>query len=313
MNKKIYTALQKLLSPLLLVMIIFSCTTTSALADLKGLCQLSGKIKQEDKWMCRISEGSAGCLLNHDGNTEKCFTLKGGEEQGKNLVRFFLIPLQFLITYAAYIMGFFFLAWGLYRLRHSHEGGGAMRQASGTGSFLCFLAAALLFQYQYAAKLVGNSILGANLSGTTQWDYSSGTITAGTDPKNRRSLPIDPTNIFGYYNAPNNEQDQLAYGTDLNGQGNVNLKATAYGWSDSEQDQFSTLQTLFATLMIVGFISFVRGAMLLVKAGEGVNSGESTGTKAVTHLIAGGILCNANHAAAIINNVIQNVNSSGQS
>ena len=48
-------------------------------------------------------------------------------DQAKNIVRFLLIPLQFLITYLAYIMGFFFLAWGLYRLRHAHEGGGAMR------------------------------------------------------------------------------------------------------------------------------------------------------------------------------------------
>ena len=81
---------------------------------------------------------------------------------------------------------------------------------------------------------------------------------------------------------------------------------------NGDRDQYQTLQTLFATLMIIGFISFIRGAMLLVKAGEGaMQAGESTGTKAVTHILAGGLLCNANHVASVINQMVDSVNSGG--
>ena len=229
---------------------------------------------------------------------------------GQHIVRYMLIPLQFLITYIAYIMAFFFLAWGLYRLRHAHEGGGANRQASGVGSALCFFAAALLFQYQYAVKLVGNSFLGIPSKPSGSWNYSSGT-----------QLPMDPPNLFGYFNLAackqknNKDRDscsKLAGSDSLEENNKTGILtsggSTRYNWSGNKEE-YATLETLFATLMIIGFISFVRGAMLIVKAGEGtMQAGESTGTKAVTHILAGGLLCNANHVASAINNMVNQVN-----
>ena len=258
------------------------------------------------------------CFAKHTTSAEQKKCLQVNMNQGQGIVRYMLIPLQFLITYVAYIMAFFFLAWGLYRLRHAHEGGGANRQASGVGSALCFFAAALLFQYQYAVKLVGTSFLGLPTINSTdggKWNYG------GT-----KTLPMDPKNLFGYFNLKQCETQQKS-GTpadkgckqlagddageegnkigiltsgDKSGQGSI-----ANGWNNGDQNEFSTLETLFATLMIIGFISFVRGAMLIVKAGEGtMQAGESTGTKAVTHILAGGLLCNANHVASVINNMV---------
>lgn len=243
-----------------------------------------------------------------------CFSVN--MNQGQGIVRYMLIPLQFLITYVAYIMAFFFLAWGLYRLRHAHEGGGANRQASGVGSALCFFAAALLFQYQYAVKLVGTSFLGLPTINSTdggKWNYG------GT-----KTLPMDPKNLFGYFNLKTC-QDQQKNGPDATANACTQLagsegvdndkigilttgSSNANNWKNGGNGEYSTLETLFATLMIIGFISFVRGAMLIVKAGEGtMQAGESTGTKAVTHILAGGLLCNANHVASVINNMVNQV------
>ena len=131
--------------------------------------------KKHDAWdkkFCEASCRNGGCAYNitlhpSQGPITSCFSVNMNHGQG--IVRYMLIPLQFLITYVAYIMAFFFLAWGLYRLRHAHEGGGANRQASGVGSALCFFAAALLFQYQYAVKLVGTSFLGLPSVTSAQW------------------------------------------------------------------------------------------------------------------------------------------------
>ena len=196
-------------------------------------------------------------------------------KQNENLIRYALIPLEYIITYVAYILGFYFLAWGLFRLRHSQEGGSYNRQASGTGSALCFLAAVFLFQYQPVIKVLGQSLLGMD-SGAVQkqgWKVDSGT------------LPVDPVNIFGYLSGVGKDgKGEPKGGIIIDNRGDTNR---------------STLETLFAILMIVGFVSFIRGSILLVKAGEGAAGGESAGTKAVIHIIAAAILCNANHFTAI--------------
>ena len=69
-----------------------------------------------------------------------------------------------------------------------------------------------------------------------------------------------------------------------------------------------TLETLFAVLMVVGYISFLRGAVLLIKMGEGLAGGESSGSKATVHIVAAALLCNANHVASLIYNLSEQVN-----
>lgn len=340
MNKKKYTISKKWLAPLIQVAFLFLLFTCSSMAEAAGdTCETRypstdakfQKLNQEcnECWSGALAHPfmQQTCLMNPGSNMSTCIAGGTGTKnpdtkdpkrcfeihdyQGKNIARFMLIPLQFLITYVAYIMAFYFLSWGLYRLRHSHEGGGAMKNASGTGSFLCFVAAALLFQYQYAVKLVGESFLGPHLESNAYWDYSSGSDTPGG---NRKLLPIDPKSLFGYYNLDDGAicsgghtgKQCYAYGI-VHATSGI-LVNRAPGW---DGDEYATLETLFATLMIIGFISFVRGAMLLVKAGEGMHSGESTGTKALTHILAGGLLCNANHVASVLNNVISNTDKSG--
>ena len=229
---------------------------------------------------------------------EKCkdqCAIKLNQQQAVTIVQYALIPIQFLITYVAYIMGFFFLAWGLYRLRHGHEGGGYNRQHSGAGTVLCFLAATMIFQYQWTTKMVGNSLLGP--SSVKNWRYGES-----------GALPVDPVNLFGYVSATNSG---LRDGGLKDEQGDGILQSRNWNEYSDNQQAFITLQTLFAVLMIVGYISFLRGAMLLVKMGEGSGGGESSGTKAVVHIVAAGLLCNANHVTALINNLSTQVNIAG--
>ena len=223
------------------------------------------------------------------------------QAQSVTIVQYALIPIQFLITYVAYIMGFFFMSWGIYRLRHGHEGGGFNQKHSGAGTALCFVAATMIFQYQWTTHMIGNSILGPETANMKGWQYS----TTG-------ALPLDPENLFGYVKAPNSKlksmalQDQASNGIL---QKDVWKTFTTSGQSGQS---FWTLETLFAVLMIVGYISFLRGALLLVKMGEGSGGGESSGTKAVVHIVAAGLLCNANHVTALINNLSGQINVTGQ-
>jgi hypothetical protein len=220
-----------------------------------------------------------------------CPLPKLNQTQAVTVVQYALIPIQFLITYVAYIMGFFFVAWGLYRLRHGHEGSGYNRQHSGTGTVLCFIAAAMLFQYQWTTHMLGNSIMGTT-------DKPGGWVISNTG-----SLPVDPKNLFGYVQGSTAQLRKNEAKTSGNGilQGNI---WNQYGQA---QESFMTLETLFAVLMVVGYISFLRGAMLLVKMGEGTGGGESSGTKAVVHIVAAALLCNANHVTALINNLTNQI------
>ncbi len=230
-----------------------------------------------------------------------CPVPKLSQDQSVTIVQYALIPIQFIITYVAYIMGFFFMAWGIYRLRHGHEGGGFNQKHSGAGTALCFVAATMIFQYQWTTHMIGNSILGPATANMKGWQYS----TTG-------ALPLDPENLFGYVKAPNSKlksmavQDQASNG--------ILQKDVWKTFTTSGQggQSFWTLETLFAVLMVVGFISFLRGAMLLVKMGEGSGGGESSGTKAVVHIVAAGLLCNANHVTALINNLSGQINVTGQ-
>ena len=217
------------------------------------------------------------------------------QKQAVSLVQYALVPLQVVISYVAYIIGFFFLMSGLYRLRHSSENQGYSRQHSGMGTVLSFLAAGMLFQYQWNISMFANSILGFKTS--QSWYYGG-----GTDAEHPKLLPTDPTNLMGYVSA----QDLSAYKGSilLDDSGTGVLQGDTwkdYGWGQ-DKDAFMTLQTLFAVLMVIGFISFIRGAMLLVKMGEGQGA-ESSGAKAITHIVAAAFLCNANHVASLISNL----------
>jgi hypothetical protein len=222
---------------------------------------------------------------------------KLNQAQAVTIVQYALIPIQFIITYVAYIMGFFFMAWGLYRLRHGHEGGGFNQKHSGAGTALCFVAATMIFQYQWSTKMIGNSMLGHGSDQTTGWDTSSGT------------LPLDPENLFGYVQGTNSALQSSA--VQVNSSSGI-----LQNWHDlhpgsRSAESFWTLETLFAVLMVVGYISFLRGALLLVKMGEGSGGGESSGTKAVVHIVAAGLLCNANHMTSLISNLSDQVNVAG--
>lgn len=228
-----------------------------------------------------------------------CFKKYGklNQTQAVTIVQYALIPIQFIITYVAYIMGFFFMAWGIYRLRHGHEGGGYNRQHSGAGTVLCFVAATMIFQYQWSTKMIGNSILGNGSDLTTGWDTDSGT------------LPLDPENLFGYVQGTNSALRSSTVQV-------TNSSGILQSWyhlhpGSRSAESFWTLETLFAVLMVVGYISFLRGAMLLVKMGEGMAGGESSGTKAVVHIVAAGLLCNANHVTSLISNLSGQVNAAG--
>jgi hypothetical protein len=237
-----------------------------------------------DKGFCQTSCGLSPPRLN--------------QKQAVTVVQYALIPIQFLITYVAYIMGFFFLSWGLYRLRHGHEGGGYNRQHSGAGTVLCFVAATMIFQYQWTTNMLGNSLLGPGGGDSqTGWDYGKS-----------GSLPIDPENLFGYVQGATHD---LRGSTVQQHTGSGILQSSQYtkfNVGGNDENAYMTLETLFAVLMVVGYISFLRGAMLLVKMGEGAGGGESSGTKAVVHIVAAGLLCNANHVTALIGNLSDQVN-----
>ena len=87
------------------------------------------------------------------------------------------------------------MAWGLYRLRHGHEGRRRIiDKHSGAGTVLCFVAATMIISVSVDYAYVRKFYIRYHGSDNTQWEWDNHSLIGG-----RNSLPVDPPeNLFGY-------------------------------------------------------------------------------------------------------------------
>lgn len=206
----------------------------------------------------------------------RCEDANGVYSWAKSFLRNFLSPFYTLIIATTRIIGIFLIFWGLMRLRRmGHHS--MMHRLSPISTTMFFVVGAIFAGFMPEIMIFSGAIfnglpdLGSGYSGA---NYHLMTTCASAIPGHVSTAPgIEAHSycpIMGYYNELNNNQ----------------------GSSFSVSPEQTVLQVIYALLLVVGVISFLRGCLFLLRLGEG-NTQDGSMPKAVTHIIAGIIGINA--------------------
>ncbi len=269
-----------------------NCTADQG-AQLNADCHLSSTISA----MCPTDTSCTGktCSPNTDPkyNNQHYFVLTCQSNAqtyswAKNFLVNFLDPFYTLIIVSTRLIGIFLVFVGITRLRRMGQQN-MMHRTSPAATTAYFFVGCIFTAFMPELLAFSNAIFG---SGTIQ----SGTQTfTGSNP--------DLTYACSSY-TPNPDAGSSGLASHVNcpvlGYYNDIVKNQTTYASDAAA---TLMQVVYAILLVVGLISFLRGCLFLLKLGEG-NSQESSVQKAVVHMVAGMIGMNAEAFQTLISGVL---------
>ncbi len=226
---------------------------------------------------------SKQCLVNCPNATA---TLTWAE----NFLQNFLDPFYTIILVSTRLLGVFLVFWGLMRLRRAGAQN-MMQRVSPIGTIFFFIVGAIFTSFMPEVLTFSTGFFGgvSYTVGSQTYSNANQELTYACTPQaaggngvplaDRQSCPV-----LGYLNRIESNE------------AGVNV--------DYASDPSATLmQVVYAILLVVGLISFLRGCLFLLKLGEG-GSQENSAQKAVVHIVAGVIGMNAEVFEQLISGVM---------
>jgi len=228
------------------------------------------------------SADPAGCSKNDSDGKTYCNYVphcNDGEQTyawAKNFLQNFLEPFYEMIIIVARLIGIFLVFWGLMRVRR-HGQHNMMYRLSPMATVMYFVVGAIFAAFMPFALTFSGGLFGTGTATTGAYaqnaaGYNSNLLYrcseggGNTSASNLSGAVYCP--ILGYANAVSQDSDLQ---------------------SDPQQ---TMMQVVYAVLLVIGIISFLRGFLFLLKMGEG-QGGDGSMQKAVVHIIAGVIGMNA--------------------
>ena len=190
----------------------------------------------------------------------------------------FLEPFYEMIIIVARLIGIFLVIWGLMRVRR-HGQHNMMYRLSPMATVMYFFVGALFAAFMPFALSFSGGIFGASTQYTptgtnptsvginTNLLYKCSEGGGGTSSANLSGAVYCP--VLGYANEVTQNKTGL-----------------------QNNPQQAMMQVVYAVLLVIGVISFLRGFLFLLKMGEGQGQDGSM-QKAVVHILAGVIGMNA--------------------
>jgi len=185
-----------------------------------------------------------------------------------------LQPLLHIATTVSYLIGLFFIMFGLTRLyRHGSGAQNMMHRVSPGGTAMYFISGVVLISFMPYLQMISGSIFHLDAQNVLMTQC------------------INPTDIAtsGFQTSSNNFCPMLAYSDSIPKDGDATGEAIKF--------------LIFGVMFLVGIISFIRGMVQLVKIGEGAGHGQGVG-KALTHIFAGIIAVNADSFYTFMQNIL---------
>ncbi|MDF2529130.1 MAG: hypothetical protein K0Q57_10 [Gammaproteobacteria bacterium] len=186
--------------------------------------------------------------------------------EARNIIQNVISPLLSITNIISRFLGVFLILYGMVRL-YRHGEHNMMHRISPLGTIMTFVSGTVLIAY--TPEL---SVLSSSLFGNPNYDLVTACPSGGVD----QQTGVIYCPILGYLseippNSPLTTETQV-------------IKTLA-----------------FAVLFLVGTISFIRGFLELIKAGEG--HGQGGVAKAITHIFAGVAGVNAESLYNLIENI----------
>jgi hypothetical protein len=188
-----------------------------------------------------------------------------------NLLENDLTPLLHIVTDISFFIGLCLILIGLSRLHRHGQGQQVMFRVSPIATGMYFLSGVVLISFMPHLQMISNSLFSANSVLTQQ------------------CIGPIPGPGQGFTTNSNNFCPMYAYAMDINSATGDTVKATIK-------------YLVFAVLVFVGIISFIRGMIQLVRIGEG--QGQGTVDKALSHIFAGIVAVNIDSVYALMQNVL---------
>lgn len=208
----------------------------------------------------------------------------------KNFLQNFLDPFYTVIVVSTRVIGILLVFTGIMRLRRGAQQN-MMQRLSPMATTFYFIVGAIFTSFMPELLAFSNGLFGvtqgsasAGYSGSNH-DLTYACDSAATASQYNAGIPLaDRVNcpVLGYLNDITNANQSANY----------------------ESNAAQTLmQVVYAILLVVGLISFLRGCLFLLKLGEG-NSQENSVQKAVVHIVAGMIGMNAEMFQNLVSGVM---------
>lgn len=247
-----------------------------------GSCSADGKSCVSGSSCSVYKEGttSSGCTIINDVKycymVPKCTDAAQTYAWAQGFLKNFLEPFYEMIIIVARLIGIFLVMWGLMRVRR-HGQHNMMYRLSPMATAMFFVVGAVFaafmpFALSFSGGIFGNTTIDAtNFKNSTGLNQNlvykcseGGGNTSAADLSGAVYCPV-----LGYANEVDTNKGSL-----------------------QDDPQKAMMQVVYAVLLVIGVISFLRGFLFLLRMGEG-NSQEGSMQKAVTHIIAGVIGMNA--------------------
>lgn len=254
-------------------------------------CAAGGKSGIQ-KFGCASSSPNGQCICHKPTTkggawTTSCEVGATTYSWGMGFLQNFLDPFFTLIVVTSRIIGIFLIFWGLMRLRRmGHHS--MMHRLSPISTTLFFVVGAIFAGFMPYILIFSGSIfnglpaMGQGYSGANVqlmapcYMYPQPPSTPGFSGLMQHNL----CPVLGYYRELKNNQSGFM-----------------------AQPQAVIEQVIYALLLVVGVISFLRGCLFLLRLGEG-NMQDGSMAKAVTHIIAGIIGINAQDFYILLGGII---------
>lgn len=226
---------------------------------------------------CHVKKGATS-------GTGVCADGAGINQWAQSFFKNFLSPFYTMIVATSRIIGIFMIFWGLMRLRRmGHHS--MMHRLSPISTTMFFVVGAIFAAFSPELMMFSGSIfsglpdMGQQYTGANQHLMAPcgalyHTKDAVSGLERHQFCPV-----MGYYTALVNNTS-----------------------ADSQPEQ-TMLQVVYALLLVVGVISFLRGCLFLLRLGEG-NTSDGSMVKAITFILAGIIGINAHDFQLLMGGLI---------
>jgi len=262
----------------------FCPTTTPFPADGQQFCQTNLPNT------CTLTSGCTYGSCTPSGLITKTYTLTclnnaGTYAWAKNFLIDFLDPFYTVIVVTTRVIGILLIFNGVMRLRRG-AAQNMMQRLSPMATVFYFIVGAIFCSFMPDLLAFSNGFFGAaGVDSSGAYTGSNHDLTyacSSAGPAYNAGIPLaDRVNcpVLGYLN---------------------DITSTP---ADQDNAAQTLMQVVYAILLVVGLISFLRGCLFLLKLGEG-NSQENSVQKAVVHIVAGMIGMNAEMFQGLVAGVL---------
>ncbi len=263
------------------------CPTTPPADHYAAICAQAFSQESDNPCAATMTNAcsSTGCV----GSSLTCLNNAATSSWAIGFLLNFLDPFYTVIVVTTRVIGILLVFTGIMRLRRG-AAQNMMQRLSPMATVFYFIVGAIFTSFMPELLAFSNGFFGATQGlGTANSPYSGSnhdlTYACSGDANYQNGIPLaDRVNcpVLGYVNDLMHSSSAASY----------------------ESNAAETLmQVVYALLLVVGLISFLRGCLFLLKLGEG-NSQENSVQKAVVHIVAGMIGMNAEMFQNLVSGVL---------